>query len=69
MRRPERMALLLIGLGVGGYHVAPGEPAPWLLLMMGVLAVLNLIGAVIVLRAARRALEASGGMRRPTPRP
>lgn len=69
MRRPERIALLLLGLAAGGHHVAPGQPAPWLLLTMGMLAGLNLTGAIVVLRAARRALEASGGMRRPTPRP
>ena len=60
MRRPERVILLVICLLLGGVHAVPGSPALLLLAGTALLAGLNVTGGVIVLRAARRALD--GGM-------
>jgi len=57
MRRPERVVLLVVCLLLGGWHAALGEPAQLLLAGTALLAVLNAIGGVLVLRAAERALE------------
>ena len=61
MRRPERVVLLVACLLLGGWHAAPGSVAPWLLAGTGLLAALNFVGGVMVLRAARRALDGSAG--------
>lgn len=58
MRRPERVLLTLVGLSLGGVHVPQGQVAPLLLAMTGLLAVLNSVGGVLVLRAAQKALDA-----------
>jgi phosphatidylglycerophosphate synthase len=59
MRRPERVVLLVGCLLLGGWHAAPGSAAPWLLLGTALLALLNVVGGVVVLRAARQALDGS----------
>lgn len=60
MRRPERVVLMLVALTLGGVHVPHGTVAPLLLAMTALLAVLNSVGGVLVLRAAQKALESSG---------
>jgi CDP-diacylglycerol--glycerol-3-phosphate 3-phosphatidyltransferase len=57
MRRPERVVLTLLALSLGGVHVEHGTVAPVLLAMTGLLAVLNTVGGVLVLRAAQKALD------------
>ncbi|MFZ5896627.1 MAG: CDP-alcohol phosphatidyltransferase family protein [Myxococcota bacterium] len=57
MRRPERVVLLVVCLLLGGWHAPLGAPAALLLVGTTLLAVLNAIGGVLVLRAAERALE------------
>jgi hypothetical protein len=66
MRRPERVILLVVCLLLGGVHTAPGSPASLLLAGTALLAVLNLTGGVIVLRAARRALDGAVVKAEPT---
>jgi phosphatidylglycerophosphate synthase len=61
MRRPERVILLVACLLFGGWHAAPGSAALLLLGGTGLLAILNLAGGVVVLRAARRALDGFSG--------
>lgn len=56
MRRPERVVLLVLCLLFGGWHTELGSPALLLLIGTALLAVLNAIGGVLVLRAAERAL-------------
>jgi CDP-diacylglycerol--glycerol-3-phosphate 3-phosphatidyltransferase len=56
MRRPERVVLLVVFLALGELSLATAISAPLLLLGLLVLGVLNLWGAVTVLRAARTAL-------------
>jgi CDP-diacylglycerol--glycerol-3-phosphate 3-phosphatidyltransferase len=56
MRRPERVVLLVICLLFGGFHTQLGSPALLLLVGTALLAVLNAVGGVMVLRAAERAL-------------
>ncbi len=57
MRRPERVVLLIVCLGLGGLHATAGEPALLLLAGTALLAVLNAVGGVAVLRAAERSLR------------
>lgn len=59
MRRPERVVLLVLCLLFGGWHTELGSPALLLLVGTALLAVLNAIGGVLVLRAAERALGGS----------
>ncbi|HYO96506.1 MAG TPA: CDP-alcohol phosphatidyltransferase family protein [Polyangiaceae bacterium] len=59
MRRPERVVLLVVCLLLGELAVAGGMAAPLLWLGVAVLAVLNVAGGVLVLRAARRVLTAN----------
>lgn len=56
MRRPERVVLLVVCLLLGGMHTQLGSPAFLLLAGTALLAVLNAVGGVLVLRAAERAL-------------
>lgn len=67
MRRPERVILLVVCLLLGGLHAAPGSPAPLLLAGTALLAALNLAGGVVVLRAARRALDGGGTLAKVEP--
>jgi phosphatidylglycerophosphate synthase len=65
MRRAERVILLVLSLLLGAVEL-PGAPVPALLTLLGVsvLAVLNFVGSVVALRAARTALgqpAVSGG--------
>lgn len=60
MRRPERVVLLVACLMLGGWHAVPGSAALLLLVGTALLALLNLVGGIVVLRAARRALDGSG---------
>ncbi|MGC4094141.1 MAG: CDP-alcohol phosphatidyltransferase family protein [Polyangiaceae bacterium] len=56
MRRPERVVILVVCLLLGGWHAPLGESAHLLLFGTAILAVLNTVGCVLVLRAAARAL-------------
>jgi CDP-diacylglycerol--glycerol-3-phosphate 3-phosphatidyltransferase len=56
MRRPERIVLLVACFLLGEIDLGIGLPAPLLALGVLVLAVLSSVGAVSVLRAARRSL-------------
>ena len=59
MRRPERLVLLIVCLLLGELESAAQIAVPLLLLGTLILAVLNTFGGVLVLRAARVALDAS----------
>lgn len=59
MRRPERVVLLVACFLLGGVDLGVGIRAPLLALGVAVLAVLSSVGAISVLRAARRSLAAS----------
>jgi CDP-diacylglycerol--glycerol-3-phosphate 3-phosphatidyltransferase len=62
MRRPERVVLLVACFLLGNFDLGLGLPAPLLALGVLVLAVLSSVGAISVLRAARRSL-ADGPLR------
>lgn len=61
MRRPERVVLLVACFLLGEIDLGLGFPAPLLALGVFVLAVLSSVGAISVLRAARRSLAAGDG--------
>ncbi len=57
MRRAERVVLVVLSLGLGAIPFAASVPAPLMLLGVALLAVLNLVGVVAVMRAAAEALK------------
>jgi hypothetical protein len=59
MRRPERVALQIISLFLGGAHVARGAAAPWILAATSLLALASVAGCAVLFRAARAALTES----------
>ncbi len=58
MRRPERTILLLCCLALGTVDFSPVVPHALLLAGVGILGVMNAIGVIAALSAARRALSA-----------
>lgn len=65
MRRPERIVLLVASFLLGEVELGIGVAAPLLALGVLVLAVLSSVGAISVLRAARRSLGSGDGSELP----
>jgi CDP-diacylglycerol--glycerol-3-phosphate 3-phosphatidyltransferase len=66
MRRAERFVLVVLSLLLGMVAVPAPVPSPLLLLGVAVMAVLNVVGAVWALRAARQALTPVNARREAT---
>jgi CDP-diacylglycerol--glycerol-3-phosphate 3-phosphatidyltransferase len=58
MRRAERTILLILCLALGAVELSPVVPHALLLAGVGILGVMNAIGVIAALRAARKALNA-----------